>query len=78
MSTALGGMDSLLSIVQMPGGVPVATFAIGTAGAKNAALFAVSILATSDPAVRDAADAWRAALSDSVITDARTPLGETT
>ena len=77
-SAALGGMDSLLSIVQMPGGVPVATFAIGKAGAMNAALFAASILATSDPAVRDAADAWRAALSESVITDARMPLGENT
>jgi len=47
-SKALDGMDSLLSIVQMPGGVPTATFAIGNAGATNAALFAVSILATAD------------------------------
>jgi 5-(carboxyamino)imidazole ribonucleotide mutase len=50
-SKALKGMDSLLSIVQMPGGVPVATFAIGEAGAINAALFAVSILATADTAL---------------------------
>ena len=47
-SRALDGMDSLLSIVQMPGGVPVATFAIGEAGAKNAALFAAAMLATTD------------------------------
>jgi len=47
----LQGLDSLLSIVQMPGGVPVATFAIGEAGAKNAALFAVAQLATTDPAL---------------------------
>ncbi len=53
-SKALQGLDSLLSIVQMPGGVPVATFAIGSAGAVNAALFAVAILAQRDPALRDA------------------------
>lgn len=51
-SKALSGMDSLLSIVQMPAGVPVGTLAIGTAGAKNAALFAVSILANSRPELR--------------------------
>jgi 5-(carboxyamino)imidazole ribonucleotide mutase len=45
-------MDSLLSIVQMPAGIPVATFAIGVAGAKNAALFAVALLAQSDPKLR--------------------------
>ena len=50
-SRALNGLDSLLSIVQMPGGVPVATFAIGEAGAKNAALFAAAMLATTDAAV---------------------------
>jgi 5-(carboxyamino)imidazole ribonucleotide mutase len=50
-SKAMKGMDSLLSIVQMPGGVPVGTFAIGKAGAINAALFAASILALTDPAV---------------------------
>ncbi len=49
MSTQLGGLDSLLSTVQMPGGIPVATFAIGRAGAINAALFAAAILARSDP-----------------------------
>ena len=52
-SKALNGLDSLLSIVQMPGGVPVATFAIGPAGAKNAALFAISILAIARPALRE-------------------------
>lgn len=51
-SKALAGVDSLLSIVQMPAGVPTATFAIGTAGATNAALFAAQILATADPALR--------------------------
>jgi 5-(carboxyamino)imidazole ribonucleotide mutase len=50
-SKALQGLDSLLSIVQMPAGIPVATFAIGNAGASNAALFAAAILATADPAV---------------------------
>lgn len=59
-SRALKGMDSLLSIVQMPAGVPVATFAIGVAGAKNAALFAVAMLAGDDPAVAEALDAFRA------------------
>jgi 5-(carboxyamino)imidazole ribonucleotide mutase len=59
-SAALSGMDSLLSIVQMPGGVPVATFAIGKAGAINAALFAAALLANSDPALAAALDAWRA------------------
>lgn len=52
-SRVLHGVDSLLSIVQMPGGVPVATLAIGTAGAKNAALFAVRMLAADDPQVRE-------------------------
>ena len=58
-SKALNGMDSLLSIVQMPAGVPVATIAIGQAGAANAALFAAAILAPEYPAVRDALDAFR-------------------
>jgi 5-(carboxyamino)imidazole ribonucleotide mutase len=58
-SKALKGMDSLLSIVQMPGGVPVATFAIGEAGAKNAALHAAAILALSDPALAKRLAAWR-------------------
>lgn len=59
MSRALKGMDSLLSIVQMPRGVPVATFAIGQAGAVNAALFAAAILAGNDAVVRDALDVFR-------------------
>ncbi|MEQ8964556.1 MAG: 5-(carboxyamino)imidazole ribonucleotide mutase [Azospirillaceae bacterium] len=59
-SKALDGMDSLLSIVQMPGGVPVATFAIGKPGAINAALFAAALLAPTDPAVADALDRFRA------------------
>ena len=58
-SRALKGMDSLLSIVQMPAGVPVATFAIGQAGAVNAALFAAAILGLSDTAVEAALDDWR-------------------
>jgi 5-(carboxyamino)imidazole ribonucleotide mutase len=58
-SHALKGMDSLLSIVQMPGGIPVGTLAIGKAGAINAALLAGSILALQDPAVAAALDAWR-------------------
>jgi 5-(carboxyamino)imidazole ribonucleotide mutase len=59
-SRALKGMDSLLSIAQMPGGVPVATFAIGEAGAKNAALHAAAILGLSDAGVKKRLDAWRA------------------
>ncbi|HEX2101595.1 MAG TPA: 5-(carboxyamino)imidazole ribonucleotide mutase [Candidatus Synoicihabitans sp.] len=59
-SHALKGQDSLLSIVQMPGGVPVATFAIGKAGAINAALFAAAILAGTDARVRRALDEFRA------------------
>lgn len=58
-SRALKGMDSLLSIVQMPAGVPVATFAIGQAGARNAALHAAAILALSDAGVRRRLDNWR-------------------
>src|SRR5207253_578079 len=59
-SKTLNGMDSLLSIVQMPAGVPVATFAIGTAGATNAALSAAAILANKHPAIAAALDAFRA------------------
>jgi 5-(carboxyamino)imidazole ribonucleotide mutase len=59
-SKALNGLDSLYSIVQMPRGVPVATFAIGAAGAANAALFAVALLATRDAALRARLDAFRA------------------
>ena len=65
-SKALSGNDSLLSIVQMPGGVPVGTLAIGDAGAKNAGLLAASILATNDDALAQRLKAWRAAQSDSV------------
>ena len=59
-SRALHGQDSLLSIVQMPKGVPVATFAIGAAGAANAALFAVALLANHDPALRQKLETFRA------------------
>lgn len=59
-SKALSGLDSLLSIVQMPKGIPVATFAIGTAGAANAALFAVAMLASDDAALRARLDTFRA------------------
>jgi 5-(carboxyamino)imidazole ribonucleotide mutase len=65
-SKALNGLDSLLSIVQMPGGVPVATFAIGKPGAKNAALFAAAILANEDAALARRLDAWRQQQSDAV------------
>jgi len=65
-SRALNGLDSLLSIVQMPKGVPVATFAIGEAGAANAALFAAAMLATTDAALAQRLDAWRAAQSAAV------------
>jgi 5-(carboxyamino)imidazole ribonucleotide mutase len=65
-SKALSGLDSLLSIVQMPGGVPVATFAIGESGAKNAALHAAAILALSDPALAARLAQWRKAQTDSV------------
>ena len=66
-SKALSGMDSLLSIAQMPGGVPVATFAIGAAGAKNAALFAAAMLANEDAEVRAALDAFREAQTAAVL-----------
>ncbi len=65
-SAALKGMDSLLSIVQMPPGVPVGTLAIGRAGAVNAALLAVAILALADPALAGRLDAWRAVQTASV------------
>lgn len=58
-SRVLKGVDSLLSIVQMPAGIPVATFAVGDAGAVNAALFAAAILALSDPDAAQALDGWR-------------------
>ena len=65
-SRALNGLDSLLSIAQMPGGVPVATFAIGEAGAKNAALHAAAILGLADAGVKKRLDAWRARQTKSV------------
>ncbi len=65
-SKALDGMDSLLSIVQMPAGIPVGTLAIGKAGATNAALLAAAMLANADPALAERLDAWRAAQTASV------------
>ena len=65
-SSPLQGLDALLSTVQMPGGIPVATFAIGKAGAKNAGLFAGAILAGRDPAVRKKLEEFRAKQSASV------------
>ena len=74
-SKALKGLDSLLSIVQMPAGVPVATFAIGTAGAANAALFAAALLANKHPTIATALDAFREQQTSSVLAkpDPRTP-----
>jgi 5-(carboxyamino)imidazole ribonucleotide mutase len=69
-SHALKGMDSLLSIVQMPAGVPVGTLAIGPAGAKNAALLAISILAGQRPALREKLRQYRAAQTEQVMKDA--------
>ncbi|GAC1516912.1 MAG: 5-(carboxyamino)imidazole ribonucleotide mutase [Gemmatimonadaceae bacterium] len=66
-ATGLNGVDSLLSIVQMPKGVPVGTLAIGKAGAANAALLAAAILATTRPALREKLRAWRAARTQDVI-----------
>ncbi|MDF2604823.1 5-(carboxyamino)imidazole ribonucleotide mutase [Sphingomonas sp.] len=65
-SHALKGMDSLLSIVQMPGGIPVGTLAIGKAGAINAALLAAAILALADPALEERLKAWRSTQTDNV------------
>jgi len=66
-SKALKGMDSLLSIAQMPGGIPVATVAIGTAGAKNAGLLAAQILSITDPALQDRLQKYRDDQRDSVL-----------
>ncbi len=66
-SKALQGLDSLLSIAQMPGGVPVGTLAIGASGAKNAALLAVSILAVSDDGVRKKLEAFRKKQTEAVL-----------
>jgi 5-(carboxyamino)imidazole ribonucleotide mutase len=68
-SRALKGLDSLLSIVQMPGGVPVGTLAIGPAGAKNAAILAASILALNDETVRRNVDAFRARQTADVLAE---------
>jgi len=68
-SKALSGMDSLLSIAQMPGGIPVGTLAIGKAGAKNAGLMAAAILALSDKKVAKDLETWRAAQTESVAHD---------
>lgn len=68
-SKALNGMDSLLSIVQMPAGIPVATFAIGNAGAANAALFAAAMLAHEQPAISQALAAFRAKQTEDVETN---------
>ena len=65
-SASLKGLDSLLSMVQMPGGIPVATFAIGKAGAVNAALFAAAILSLSDASTKKALEGYRAAQSKKV------------
>ncbi|MEM9226472.1 MAG: 5-(carboxyamino)imidazole ribonucleotide mutase [Verrucomicrobiota bacterium] len=66
-SKALSGMDSLLSIVQMPAGIPVPTLAIGKAGAINAALTAAAVLGLNDPAIRDALEAFRNSQTDTVL-----------
>jgi 5-(carboxyamino)imidazole ribonucleotide mutase len=70
---ALGGMDSLLSIAQMPAGVPVGTLAIGKAGAINAALLAAGILALSDPALAKRLDDYRADQTNAVLANTRLP-----
>jgi 5-(carboxyamino)imidazole ribonucleotide mutase len=74
-SKALNGLDSLLSIVQMPAGIPVGTLAIGVAGATNAALLAASILGNTSDTIRAAVDAFRAAQTDKVLAqpDPRSP-----
>lgn len=69
-SHALNGLDSLLSIVQMPAGIPVATFAIGRAGAINAALLAAAMLATTDAALAARVDAFRRSQTDAVLAGA--------
>ncbi|WP_028918140.1 5-(carboxyamino)imidazole ribonucleotide mutase [Pseudoxanthomonas sp. J35] len=66
-SKALNGMDSLLSIVQMPAGIPVATFAIGNAGAANAGLFAAALLAADHPHIGEALDGFRQRQTDDVL-----------
>ncbi len=73
-SRALNGIDSLLSIVQMPAGVPVATFAIGPAGATNAALFAVALLAAEDNQIREQLAAFRLEQRERVLGDTLPPV----
>ncbi|HUM72015.1 MAG TPA: AIR carboxylase family protein, partial [Chloroflexota bacterium] len=68
-SHALNGLDSLLSIVQMPGGIPVGTLAIGKAGAKNAALLAIAILGNQDPALRQKLHRFRQEQTEKVLED---------
>ncbi len=68
-SKALNGLDSLLSIVQMPGGIPVGTLAIGESGAKNAALLACAMLGSKHPALREAYRRYRAAQTERVLAD---------
>ena len=72
-SRALNGLDSLLSIVQMPGGVPVGTLAIGPSGAKNAALLAIAILGNKYPVYREKLAAFRAAQTEKVLGDTLPP-----
>lgn len=72
-SRHLSGQDSLYSIVQMPAGIPTATFAIGEAGATNAALFAVAMLATNDPSLREALDQYRARRRDAAAASTLPP-----
>jgi len=66
-ATALQGMDSLLSIVQMPKGIPVGTLAIGASGAANAGLLAIAVIATTDAGLQKRLIAWRAARRDEVL-----------
>jgi len=75
-STALQGMDSLLSMVQMPKGIPVATLAIGRAGAANAALLAIAILALEDAELGDRLQAWRDVRSAAVMAETLPPNGD--
>lgn len=75
-SRALSGLDSLLSIVQMPGGIPVATTAIGTAGAKNAGILAAEILALHDEAVREKLKAYKKKQTQAVLDDAQIEICE--
>jgi 5-(carboxyamino)imidazole ribonucleotide mutase len=77
-SRHLNGLDSLMSIVQMPAGVPVATFAIGEAGAHNAGLFAVALLARNDPALTEKLDRFRASQESTVLAITLPPPSPTT